>query len=31
MKIERVQGLKLNPKQISVADYYNYIRSIQNG
>ena len=31
IKIERVQGLKLNPKQISVADYYNYIRSIQNG
>lgn len=30
VKLERIQGIKLNTKRITVADYYNYLRSIKN-
>jgi len=30
--LEKMQGIKINTKEITVADYYNYLRSIkQNG
>ncbi len=28
--LEKMQGIKINTKQITVADYYNYLRSIKN-
>ena len=27
--LEKMQGIKINTKQITVADYYNYLRSIK--
>ena len=30
--LEKMQGIKINTKEITVADYYNYLRSIkENG
>jgi ribosomal protein S4 len=29
VKLERIQGIKINTKEITVADYYNYLRSIK--
>ena len=28
--LEKIQGIKINTKEITVADYYNYLRSIKN-
>ena len=28
--LEKMQGIKINTKEITVADYYNYLRSIKN-
>ncbi len=28
--LEKMQGIKINTKKITVADYYNYLRSIKN-
>jgi len=28
--LEKMQGIKINTKTITVADYYNYLRSIKN-
>ena len=28
--LEKMQGIKIRTKEITVADYYNYLRSIKN-
>ena len=28
--LEKMQGIKINTREITVADYYNYLRSIKN-
>ena len=31
ISIEKIQGVRINTKEITVSEYYNYLKNLSNG